>query len=260
MPKIDAYPQGAPCFVQLMTADQAAAKSFYGELFGWALGDMPLSDEGDYYTSATIGDDFIAGIQYFSQPGMPDHPAFWSVFLAVDDVDATAARAGECGGELEAGPWDVMTFGRMAMVKDPTGARVNLWQAGESIGTTLKAEAGTPCWNELVSPDLDAATGFYADLLGVTWAPMEMEGVDYRLLQSDGRNVGGAMPPMPEGVPPHWNVYFYVADVDATVAEVERLGGRVLAPAFDVPTVGRMACVTDPQGGMFWVMHELEAA
>ena len=260
MPKIDAYPQGAPCFVQLMTPDQAAAKQFYGELFGWSMFETPLSDEGDYYLSAMLGEEFVAGISYFTTPELTGHPAFWAVFLAVDDVDATAARVAGLGGEVEGGPFDVMTFGRMAMIKDPTDARVNLWQAAESPGTTVRDEVGAPSWNELVSPDLDTATAFYADLLGVTWSPMEMEGMDYRLLQVGGKNVGGAMPPMPEGVPPHWNVYFYVADVDDTVAAVERLGGRALAPAFDVPTVGRMACVTDPQGGMFWVMHELEAA
>lgn len=260
MPKIDSYPQGAPCFVQLMTADQAAAKSFYGELFGWSFFDLALSDQGDYYTSASLGQEFVAGIQYFSRPELPDHPAFWAVFLAVDDVDATTARVAELGGEVEAGPWDVMTFGRMAMIKDPTNARVNLWQAADSLGTTLRDEVGTPCWNELITPDLDTATKFYADLLGVSWAPMAMGGMDYRLLQADGRNVAGATLPMPEHVPPHWNVNFYVADVDATVAQVERLGGSVFAPAFDLPAVGRVACVADPQGGMFWVMREFDAA
>jgi predicted enzyme related to lactoylglutathione lyase len=62
------------------------------------------------------------------------------------------------------------------------------------------------------------------------------------------------MPPMTEGVPPHWNVYFNVESVDDTIARVEDLGGSVVAPAFDVPGTGRMAMLADPQGGMFNLM------
>jgi uncharacterized protein len=63
-----------------------------------------------------------------------------------------------------------------------------------------------------------------------------------------------------EGVPPHWNIYFNVEDVDASVAKAEELGGKTVAPAFDVPGVGRMAMVSDPQGASFWVMAAGEAA
>ena len=69
-----------------------------------------------------------------------------------------------------------------------------------------------------------------------------------------GRQIGGAMNPPMEEVPPHWNVYFNVEDVDATVAKALELGGQVVAPAFDVPGVGRMAVLADPQGAMFNLM------
>jgi len=78
--------------------------------------------------------------------------------------------------------------------------------------------------------------------------------MDYTLLLVGEEMQGGAMPPMMEGIPPHWNTYFYVTDVDAAVEKAIGLGGRSVAPAFDVPTVGRMAMLADPQGGMFWVM------
>ena len=67
------------------------------------------------------------------------------------------------------------------------------------------------------------------------------------------------MPPM-QGVPPHWNVYFNVADVDASIAKAEELGAKTVVPAFDVPDVGRMAVLTDPQGAMFSLMAEEVAA
>ena len=254
MPKFERYAQGTPSYVELVTPDQAAAKEFYGPLFGWELEDVPLGEAG-YYVAVGKEGDSVAGMSG-PMPGMGDHPAFWGVYLAVDDVDAVAAKVADAGGTVEAAPFDVMDLGRMAAVQDPTGARVNLWQAGGTIGTVRANEPGTPIWNELVSPDLATATAFYRDVLGVSWVemPMEAGGTPYTCLVVDGRQVGGAMPPPMDGVPPHWNVYFNVESVDDTVARATGLGGTVVAPPFDVPGVGRMAVLADPQGGMFNLM------
>jgi predicted enzyme related to lactoylglutathione lyase len=252
MPKIESYQQGTPSYVELITPDQGAATEFYRALFGWEVEDVPMGDAGHYVTVSKEGDS-VAGIGG-QMPGMEGHPAFWNVYLAVDDVDAVAAKVTDAGGEIEAGPFDVMEHGRMAAIKDPSGARVSLWQAKAHIGTARANEPGTPVWNELVSPDLAAATQFYTDVLGVDWEKVPMEGGEYTCLVVAGRQVAGAMPPMMEGVPPHWNVYFNVESVDDTVARAAGLGATVVAPAFDVEGVGRMAVLADPQGGMFNVM------
>jgi predicted enzyme related to lactoylglutathione lyase len=253
MPKFESYVQGTPSYVELITPDQAAAKTFYGSLFGWEFADVPMGDDG-YYVTVAKGGDSVGGIGG-PMSGMEDHPAFWGVYLAVDDVDAATAKVAGLGGEVEAGPFDVMEHGRMSAIKDPSGARVNLWQAKAHVGTQVANEPGTPIWNELITADVAAATAFYTDLLGVGWEAQPMDGgMDYTCLVVDGRQVGGAMPPMMEGVPPHWNVYFNVESVDDTIAKVTELGGTVVAPAFDVPGVGRMAILADPQGGMFNLM------
>lgn len=253
MPKFESYVQGTPSYVELVTPDQGAAREFYGPLFGWDLEDVPMGDAGVYVTVSKQGE-AVAGISG-QMPGMEGHGAFWGVYLTVDDVDAVAAAVPGAGGTVEAGPFDVMDLGRMASIQDPTGARVNLWQAGTTPGTTLANEPGTPIWNELVTPDLPTATKFYADLLGVTWEEQAMgDGPAYTCLVVDGRQVGGAMAPMVEGMPPHWNVYFNVESVDDTVARATELGGTVVAPAFDVGGVGRMAVLADPQGGIFNLM------
>ncbi|WGL52655.1 VOC family protein [Nocardioides sp. BP30] len=263
MPTIDSYPQGTPCYVELTTPDPGAAKAFYGELFGWTPTDMPAPDGGTPYVSVSVEGDTVAGIAV-QLPEQAGHPAFWGVYLAVDDVDATVAAVPTAGGTVEARPFDVMELGRMAAIQDPTGARVNLWEAREAIGTQRANEPGTPIWNELVSPDIDTATGFYAELLGVTWedTPMAEDSMlaSYRTLQVEGRAVGGALPPPMEGLPPHWNVYFNVADVEQSIATALSLGGSSVVPAFDVPDVGRMAMLADPQGGSFWLMGASPAA
>ena len=253
MPKFESYVQGTPSYVELITPDQAAAKEFYGPLFGWEFDDVPMGDDGYYVTFAKEGDS-VGGIGG-QMPGLEGHPAFWGVYLAVDDVDATTARVADAGGKVEAGPFDVMEHGRMSAIQDPSGARVNLWQAKGHPGTQRANEPGTPIWNELISPDLAAATAFYTDLLGVGWEEQPMDGGPaYTCLMVDGRQVGGAMAPMMADIPPHWNVYFNVESVDDTIAKVVALGGSVVAPAFDVPGVGRMAVLADPQGGMFNLM------
>ena len=258
MVSIESYPQGAPCYVELITPDQSAAKAFYTGLFGWAFTDHDMGDAGVYMT-AHVGDAAVAGISA-QMPQLAGHPAFWGVYLKVDDVDKAVEAVAAAGGKVEAPPFDVMELGRMAAIQDPTGARVNLWQPGQSRGSELRGDDNTPLWNELVTPDVAAATAFYADVLGVTWSDASMPGFDYTVLQTaDGEQWGGAyapgddMPPMP----PHWNTYFAVEDVDTAVAKATELGGKTFAPAFDVPTVGRMAMVADPQGGMFWLMKPL---
>jgi uncharacterized protein len=261
MATFDHYDQGTPSWVELSTTDQAAAQEFYGALFGWSFQDNDMGEMGHYYISQVEGSD-VAGVGG-QPPGMEDHPAYWGVYLAVDDVDATTAKVADAGGTVEAGPFDVMSAGRMSAIADPTGARVGLWQAGETIGSQRANEPGTPTWNECVTPDVERAAAFYAEVLGMGSESMDMGEMKYTLLSNAaGRQIGGMVPlsMLPEGTPPHWNVYFNVADVDASTGQVEELGGKVVAPAFDVPTVGRMAMVADPQGAMFWVMSAPDAA
>jgi uncharacterized protein len=260
MATFDHYDQGTPSWVELVTPDQKGAQEFYGGLFGWGYDDNDMGEMGHYYI-ATLDGGEIGGVSG-PQPGMEGHPAFWGVYLAVDDVDAASAKVEPAGGKVEAGPFDVDKNGRMSAIQDPTGARVGLWQAGTTIGTQRANQPGTPTWNECVTPDVKSAVAFYGAVLGMGSEEMDMgEAGTYTVLtNAEGRQIGGAMNPPMEGVPPHWNVYFNVEDVDASIAKAEELGGKTVAPAFDVPGVGRMAMVSDPQGASFWVMAAGDAA
>lgn len=257
MPKVESYRQGTPCYVELMAPDAPAAAAFYADVLGWTIEDTEVPEFGTYH-SGKLDADHVAGIS----PQMPDlagHPAFWGVYLAVDDVDATTAKVEAAGGKVDAEPFDVMDMGRMSAIQDPTGARVNLWQAASSIGTERVNEPGTPTWNEVVTPEVDKAAAFYAAVLGMGSESQPMGDQSYTSLTDvDGRVVGGTMAPQFDGVPPHWNVYFKVADVDATVSKVEELGGKVVVPAFDVP-IGRIGFVSDPQGALFGLMADPQA-
>ena len=262
MATFDHYDQGTPSWVELVTPDQKGAQEFYAGLFGWGYDDNDMGEMGHYYIATLAGSE-IGGVSG-QMPGMEGHPGYWGVYLAVDDVDAASAKVEPAGGKVEAGPFDVNDAGRMSAIQDPTGARVGLWQAGKTTGTQRANEPGTPTWNECVTPDVPTAVAFYTAVLGMGSEDMDMgEAGNYTILtNAEGRQIGGCMDlgMFPEGTPPHWNVYFNVEDVDASVAKAEELGAKTAVPAMDVPGVGRMAMMGDPQGAMFWMMAAAAAA
>jgi len=110
---------------------------------------------------------------------------------------------------------------------------------------------GQFCWHELMTTDADAAKAFYSETIG--WKVKSMDGMpDYNVLFVGEDSVGGIMT-MPDevkaaGVPQHWLGYVGVDDVDATAKQAAELGGKVLKEGFDIPEVGRMAVLADPQG------------
>ena len=115
-------------------------------------------------------------------------------------------------------------------------------------------------WYELLTGDADAASAFYGALLGWQVHDSGMPDMDYRLAESPGgETVAGMMTLTDEmkagGAQPCWLGYIGVQDVDASVAAMTADGATVRMPAFDVPGVGRMAMLTDPQGVPFYVMR-----
>jgi predicted enzyme related to lactoylglutathione lyase len=109
-------------------------------------------------------------------------------------------------------------------------------------------------WHELVTTDPDAASDFYSKV--VPWKTQDSGMPSYTLWMAGKTQVGGltGLPDGAEaGTPPHWIVYIATPDVDATVAEAERLGGKVVKGATDIPNMGRFAVLADPQGAAFAV-------
>lgn len=253
MAKFDSYEQGTPSWIEYSSADQTASKEFYAALFGWQYDDQPMTDDqgasmGDYSIAQVEGDP-VAGLG----PVMaPEAPASWGVYLAVDDVDSAVDRARQAGGQVDVEPMDIPDQGRMAWVRDPGGAAVGLWQQRGFAGSVRANEPGSNIWNELTVEDPAGTVGFYADVLGVQPESTDMgpDNPPYTTLTVGGRAVAGTMPLQP-GMQPHWSVYFNVDDVDATVAKAKELGASEFAPAFDVPGIGRLGYLVDPQGASF---------
>ncbi|HEY7811359.1 MAG TPA: VOC family protein [Allosphingosinicella sp.] len=118
---------------------------------------------------------------------------------------------------------------------------------------------GSFIWYELLTTDADAAAAFYGEVIGWRATAAGVPGYDYRFFWAGEEGIGGHMN-IPEegaehGMRPGWYGFIGVNDVDASVAAIESEGGTVLMPAMDIPDVGRMALVTDPQHVPFYVMR-----
>jgi predicted enzyme related to lactoylglutathione lyase len=110
-------------------------------------------------------------------------------------------------------------------------------------------QPGDFCWAELATTDAEAAKQFYGDMFGWSALDHPMPNGVYTMFQSAGDDVG-AVYQAPQGVPTHWGVYFAVADVAASAAQVETLGGKITMGPMDIGA-GIMVVAQDPQGVHF---------
>ena len=143
-------------------------------------------------------------------------------------------------------------------MQDPQGAVFYIMEPSSSEQRPeTEPEIGQASWHELMTTDWRAAMKFYEAVFH--WQPTEQMDMGemgaYTMFVNNGMPVGGIMPTVGEhaDVPPHWSTYIAVADVDAAAGRVTSLGGTVMVPAFDVPTIGRMSLCQDPQGAVFWL-------
>ena len=176
-------------------------------------------------------------------------PASWTSYVTVADVDATAARALELGGTVTRDAFDIADVGRAALIEDPQGAVVALWQAGTHFGAERVNDIGCLCMNELATSDLDAARAFYEQFFGWTTGLVDTGpgGPTLVWVQNDGAlNAHMSVEPGP----PHWRPYFTVASTATTIEQLEALGGSLVAGPFPIPD-GSIAVVRDPQGAEF---------
>ena len=248
-----AYEPGTFSRVELFTTDPRDAKRFYGELLGWQTDDAS--------ETATRGGKAVAAIT--EQPdgqrsaGVPPN---WLSYVTVASADDSAARADELGGEVHAGPFDARDAGRVAVVADPTGAMLGLWEPRGSIGAELVNDPGCLTSNELATDDVEAASSFYRGLFG--WSIEQVDtggGPGYWLIQhggaAQGRNGGmRELTPREGGVPPNWVPYFTATSIDDTLTRTGELGGSTLVAATEIPA-GRFAAVRDPQGAAFAIFE-----
>ena len=144
--------------------------------------------------------------------------------------------------------------GKFAILGDPQGAFVSVYQP-EGEGD---AAEGVFVWDELGTNDVDGAERFYGEVFGWTAKDMGEDFGGYKTFEV-GEIAGVHALQDPAGSP-RWIPYVGVEDADATVAKASELGGSTAAEAMDIPTVGRIALIKDPQGAVFGIIKPAPAS
>jgi len=253
MTNIERHTPGSFCWIELHTSDQNAAKNFYNALFGWDAHDSPMGPN-DFYTEFKLqGREAAAACTLRPEHRAEGVPPHWAIYIAVENADATAAKAQPLGGKILAPAFDVMDAGRMAIIEDPTGAKFCVWQANKNAGIRIAHIHGTLVWADLSTPDAKRASDFYSGLFGWQVAADPKDPSGYLHIRNGEHFIGGVPPATHRqpGAPAHWMPYFQVDDVDAAANKAKEMGAKLHLPPMSMEGVGRMSVIADPQGAAF---------
>jgi uncharacterized protein len=245
-------PLGKFVWFEHVSTDAKKAQAFYGEVFGWRVQDVPMGPTP--YQMVAVGDKTVGG---YTAPDDPKIPSHWISHLLVDNADAAANRVKKAGGTVQLAPTKIGEFGTMAAVADPLGGAVNLWQAAKPDDAAADAPAdGHFVWNELWTQDVARSLAFYKAVGGYTVEEMDMGPMGtYSILKSTGDSRGGVMKAPKADIPQMWLPYVQVANTDATVARVKKLGGEIVTEPADIPGIGRFAIFKDPTGAVLGIIQ-----
>ena len=261
----EGFPPGVPCWVDTQQPDRDAALRFYGAVFGWSF-ENHLQRGDRAYDLATLDGRVVAAIG----SGPSDTTATWTTYIGVDDVEAAVANVAAAGGTVVAPPLRAGNAGRLALVTDPTGANLALWEPGRRKGVELVNEPGSWNWSLLSTPDPAGAAAFYAEIFG--WET-ELDAPGPKLVRLPSyadfleqfdpelraRHAAGGVPEgfsdavawiLPSRGAAFWAVTFSVADADAAAQAAEQEGGRVVSGPTDTEWT-REVVLADPAGATF---------
>lgn len=234
-----------------VSSDPKQAQDFYTQLFGW---DAEVFKSGEVdYTMISSGGQSHGGYGT-AQEGAP--PPHWLSHVRVENVDETIDKAKNAGGKLLAGPFEMGDVGRMAIIGDPQGAFVGIYQPLQDG----PVPEGVFVWDELGTTDADDAQRFYGEVFGWTANDMGPEFGGYRIFNVGETGIAGFMALPDASVPANWHPYVAVDDVDATLAKAKELGGAAIMEPMDVPETGRVALLTDPQGATIGIIKPQPAS
>ena len=252
---------GRPLWFELMTTDTNAAEKFYRNVVGWTA--KPFEGSPQPYTIFNRGGEVpVAGLM--ARPQGMNAPPFWAMYVGVPKLEDGAAHVKRLGGAEMSPVIDVPTVGRMQMMKDPQGAAFYIYQpAREPQQPEGPAQVGEASWLELMTSDAPAALKFYSALFG--WQPSEAMDMGamgkYHMFNRPHGMIGGMMnkPPELANVPPNWQIYFRVPDINAAAERIKTNGGQILNGPMEVPGGDWIVNGMDAQGAAF-ALHARKAS
>ncbi|QDU64279.1 27 kDa antigen Cfp30B [Planctomycetes bacterium Pan216] len=255
MGTMSSYEHGQFSWVDLTAHDIADARTFYESLFGWSAVDSDTQGGPPYVIFELEGHKLAGLAQMPEEMKAQGIPPTWNNYINVDDINATTEKAVALGGTNTMPVMKVLDAGSLAFIQDPSGAHVGLWQKDKFHGADRVNDPGYFGWNELHTRDVDKAKTFFSELFGWEFELSPDSPHPYHVIMNKGRMNGGILEMNEEwdGFPPHWTAYFTVTDADAIAGKAKELGGKMCVEPFDL-SFGRMAVISDPQGGTFCVI------
>jgi len=246
---------GSFLWYDLNTTDPVAAQAFYTQVLGW---NVRVWDMGNGpYPMWLVGEDAIGGVMALAEEakamGAPPH---WMSYIGVPDTATAVEKAVALGAKVFVPPMAIPTVGTFAVVADPQKAVFAFFTpADASMGCEERPGIGQVSWHELATEDVDAAWSFYTTFFG--WNVLHDMDMGppgtYRIFrQGEKWALGGIFKkPADMPMPSCWTYYFQVADLDATIAKAQSLGGTLVNGPMEVPDGDRVAVMQDPQGAVF---------
>ena len=236
---------------ELVTPDAAAARRFYGAVLGWEARDAQVPGM-EYNLMSAAGTD-IAGMM----GQMEGMQAGWMGYISVDDIESAFAKAKDAGATPIVPINPIPDVGRFALLLDPQGAAFSLLEYSAEFPKPAVPDhgiQGNGWWRELHTSDREKAFAFYSGQFG--WAEhhrMPMGPEEFYQIIGD-ETPRGAIFTDKDAKSPHWLYYFWVDDIDATQAKLEKAGGKVINGPMEVPDSAWIIHATDPQGITFAVV------
>jgi len=240
-------------WADLVTDDAAAARKFYGRLFGWTFQDV------GNYTIAANEDRPLCGI--FQRPRPADRPEAkprWFGYISVPNVARAKSTIIKAGGRLLAAPKKMPQRGEQAVFADPEGAVFGVVKSSSGDPPDFLADPGDWIWIELLSRDAAKAGGFYHAVAGydVVTNDVSPRPDDYVFVSKGyARAAAFTLPADKPKIQPAWLLFVRVKNISDCVTQVEQLGGKVLLAPDTRLFNGKLAVIADPTGAELGVME-----
>ncbi len=259
-PKNNLQLEGKAIFFELVTPDLAAAKKFYGSLFGWTFRDIRIKGKKGVrnYAEALLDGHPVAGLFQRKLPAGERRRPAWLTFFSVSNADAAKKTAVQNGAKLLFGPRDIPGRGQEAVFSDPQGAVFAVLASSSGDPPDVLASPGEWIWSSLITTDPDTDAAFYQKLFGYEVFRLPSgRGAQHLLLASENyaRASVNSIPAKRPGLHPHWLNFVRVVDAEKTAARVAALGGRILVAPHADRQGGKIAVVADPAGAVFGLLE-----
>lgn len=258
--KIKEYKNGVFCYSELSTVEYENSKEFYKNIFDWNIKE---NNEFLEYTVFCKNDNILLGMYDSDDEQLEiDFSNTWTPFISVTDIEKTIERVVKNGGECLQESFEADNYGKAAIIKDPTGALISLWQANEYIGSELQREENTMSWCELYTTDIKTASEFYKKVFLWKAEPFKIENELYMNFKKGSSYVAGMREIEKEiGIKKSiWVMYIEVENCKKIYKKALKLGAKkVQDPTVNKENFGfvETAILRDISGAIFAIGQKL---